>query len=73
MTPDQLARLSDEELSLHIRDMASLMEECGHRYRVTGCFSLAGDADRFQLARDAAIREDKLRKAEATFRPRPEG
>jgi hypothetical protein len=48
--------MSDAELEKHIRDCAWLMEDAMARYYETGCFSHRGDADRFRLLMEEAIR-----------------
>jgi hypothetical protein len=48
--------MSDRERELHIKDCARLMEDAMARYYETGCFSHRGDADRFRLLMEEAIR-----------------
>jgi hypothetical protein len=48
--------MSDEERELHIRDCGWLMEDAMRRYCETGCFSHRGEADRWKLLMEEAIR-----------------
>jgi hypothetical protein len=50
------ARLSDSEVEKHIRDCGWLMEDAMRRYCETGCFSYRGEADRWKLLMEEAIR-----------------
>jgi hypothetical protein len=49
--------MSDRELSQHIKDCAWLMEDAMARYYETGCFSHRGDADRFRLLMEEAMKQ----------------
>jgi hypothetical protein len=51
-----LASLSDDERESHIRDCAWLMEDAMRRWHESGCFSHRGDADRWRLLMEEAIR-----------------
>jgi hypothetical protein len=53
---DMAHRLSDEELEHHIEHCTHLLELAYERYERTGCFAARGEADRWRLARDEAVR-----------------
>jgi hypothetical protein len=48
--------LTDGEREKHIKDCAWLMEDAMRRYYETGCFSHRGEADRWRLLMEEAIR-----------------
>ena len=48
--------LSDEELEAHIEHCTHLMELAYERWQQGGCFSDRGEADRWRMLRDEAIR-----------------
>jgi hypothetical protein len=48
--------VSDDELEQHIQHCTHLMELAYGRYEATGCFSDRGEADRWRLARDEAVK-----------------
>jgi hypothetical protein len=48
--------MSDRERELHIRDLGWLIEDSMARYYETSCLTHRGDADRFRLLMEEAIR-----------------
>ena len=48
--------ISDEELEQHISHCTHLLELAYERYEVTGCFGDRGEADRWRIARDEAVK-----------------
>lgn len=52
----RLHAMSDEEREKHIASCGYLMEDAWRRYCETGCFSHRGEADRWRLLMEEAIR-----------------
>lgn len=48
--------MTDAERELHIRDCNYLLERAYEGYMSTGCLSARGEADRWRVLRDEAIR-----------------
>lgn len=55
-TPTAKFRMSDEEREAHIRDCAWLMEDAMRRWCETGDFGYRGEADRWRLLMEEAIK-----------------
>jgi hypothetical protein len=51
-----LAGMSDNEREAHIRDCAWLMEDAMRRFHESGCFTHRGEASRWRLLMEEAIR-----------------
>lgn len=51
-----LSAMSDKERELHIKSCAWLMEDAMRRYYETSCFSHRGEADRWRLLMEEAIK-----------------
>jgi hypothetical protein len=52
--------MSDAERELHIKSCAKVVEDCMQRWYETGCFAYRGDADRFRLLMEEAIKGRSL-------------
>jgi hypothetical protein len=48
--------MSDKERELHIKSLGLVVEDCMQRWHETGCFAYRGDADRFRLLMEEAIK-----------------
>ena len=55
LSPSHIERSIDEH-EQHIKDCAWLMERAYARYEETGCFAARGEADRWRILRDEAVK-----------------
>lgn len=60
-----LPTMPDEEREAHIRDCAWLMEDAMRRWYESGCFSHRGEADRWRLLMEEAMREREQQRGAA--------